>query len=196
MNLDTITMPREEAAEQLAEYQQALERHQDAEYEAVARGLRWLRRDDVLGLLDIRAAITAGGVDYAHRPRLAVCQADAKWCWMERWDSGSVRFANRATRALAHNAKRGIVDLPAGTLPIADLNWNERRAKAMVPMVPARLRPKLHLRNYHVLWEAEWTPEPPVDPALLKHIGGDLYAVLGIWDLTPLERAILAGRNG
>lgn len=32
------------------------------------------------------------------------------------------------------------------------------------------------------------------DPALLKHIGGDLYAVLATWDLTELERSVLGGR--
>jgi hypothetical protein len=47
-----------------------------------------------------------------------------------------------------------------------------------------------------VLWEADWKvhPVPPGDPALLKHIGGDLYAVVAVWDLTPLEQAVLAAR--
>jgi hypothetical protein len=36
---------------------------------------------------------------------------------------------------------------------------------------------------------------PPEDPALLKHIGGDLYAVLAVWNLTELERAVLSGRG-
>ena len=66
--------------------------------------------------------------------------------------------------------------------------------RAMVPLVPPPLRPAHALRNYHVLWEADWQQAPPADPALLKHIGGDLYAVLAIWDLTELERAVLAGR--
>lgn len=37
--------------------------------------------------------------------------------------------------------------------------------------------------------------EAPVDPALLKHIGGDLYAVVATWDLTDLERAVLDGHR-
>lgn len=45
-----------------------------------------------------------------------------------------------------------------------------------------------------MLFEAEWRPEPPKDPALLRHIGGDLYSVVAVWDLTELERAVLAGR--
>jgi hypothetical protein len=50
-----------------------------------------------------------------------------------------------------------------------------------------------------VLWEVEeWTwrttPRPPGDPALLRHVGGDIYAVEAIWDLTPLEQLVLSGR--
>jgi len=33
---------------------------------------------------------------------------------------------------------------------------------------------------------------PPRDPALIRHIRGDLWAVLAVWDLTELERAVLA----
>jgi hypothetical protein len=64
----------------------------------------------------------------------------------------------------------------------------------MVPPVPPGLQPKFGLGNYHILWEAEWEMVAPKDPALLKHIGGDLYAVLATWDLTEIERTVLAGR--
>ena len=43
------------------------------------------------------------------------------------------------------------------------------------------------MRGFHVLWEVEsWTPEPPRDPALLRHLRGDLWSVLAVWDLTEL----------
>jgi hypothetical protein len=32
-----------------------------------------------------------------------------------------------------------------------------------------------------------------VDPILLRPIGGDLYAVVAQWDLTEIERTIIAG---
>lgn len=35
---------------------------------------------------------------------------------------------------------------------------------------------------------------PPGDPLLLKHLAGTLYAVLAVWDLTELERAVFGGR--
>jgi hypothetical protein len=34
----------------------------------------------------------------------------------------------------------------------------------------------------------------PVDPALLRHIRGDLWAVLAVWNLTDLERYVLSQR--
>ncbi len=63
----------------------------------------------------------------------------------------------------------------------------------MVPLIPPALRPSTDFRNFHILWEAEWQRVAPKDPALLKHVGGHLYAVLATWDLTELERAVLGG---
>jgi len=71
---------------------------------------------------------------------------------------------------------------------------NEARARALVPMIPPKFRPTAKLSNYHIMFEAVWKPVPPVDPFLLKHLGGTLYVVLAQWDLTPLEQAVLAGR--
>ena len=72
----------------------------------------------------------------------------------------------------------------------------------MVPIVPPKHRPRRDslLEGYLVLWEVdEWTwterPSPPHDPALLKHLGGDLYAVLAVWDLSDLERLVLTERR-
>ena len=72
--------------------------------------------------------------------------------------------------------------------------------RSMVPNVPPKFRParSTTLATYHVLWEVdEWkkTPRPPGDPALLKHLRGDLWIVLATWDLTPLEQAVLAERH-
>jgi hypothetical protein len=40
-----------------------------------------------------------------------------------------------------------------------------------------------------------WNEIPARDPALLRHIRGDLWAVLAVWDLTELERAVLGQRS-
>lgn len=71
------------------------------------------------------------------------------------------------------------------------------RGKTIVPLVPPRHRPKnSRIRNFHILWEVdEWTMVPPKDPALLRHIRGDLWSVQAIWDLSELERLVLTQRR-
>ena len=75
---------------------------------------------------------------------------------------------------------------------------------AQVPMIPpigVRLAGGgSKLRHHVVLWEAEWSERrpaalPPYDPYLLRPLGGDLYAVVSEWDLTEIERAVMAGRT-
>jgi hypothetical protein len=71
-----------------------------------------------------------------------------------------------------------------------------KNGAAMVPMVPADVYPSrgLDLSKHFVLWEVEdWDAAPPVDPMLLKPIGGNLYAVIAQWNLTEIERVIIAG---
>jgi hypothetical protein len=67
----------------------------------------------------------------------------------------------------------------------------------MVPLIPPTYRPKGgRIRRFHILWEVEeWEMVPPKDPALLRHLIGDLWSVMGTWDLTELERAVLFGRR-
>jgi hypothetical protein len=72
---------------------------------------------------------------------------------------------------------------------------------ALIPMIPADVRPRDALENCYVLWEVEHWADRPIratpdrDPYLLKHLAGDLYAVIAEWDLTELERAIMQGRR-
>lgn len=193
MDLATITMPRNEARAKFLEYRRAVRDRHDAEDEAIMRGYKALAAGSQL--VELAATIRAGGVDEQHRPRLAVARADAEFCWMTRSRTGAVEFSTREQWDWRH--RREVRRFPSGTLPeispaVPWSSWD--RHMAMVPPVPPGLRPKHSLAGYTVLWEAEWTRVAPKDPALLKHIGGDLYAVVAIWDLTDLERAVLARR--
>jgi hypothetical protein len=63
-------------------------------------------------------------------------------------------------------------------------------------MVPPDVMPArgCDLSKHFVLWEVEnWDAAPPIDPILLRPIGGNLYAVVAQWDLTEVERMIIAG---
>lgn len=66
-----------------------------------------------------------------------------------------------------------------------------RKRSATVPAVPDHIRAQAGRKDL-VLWEAEWKRPVPRDPALLEHVGGNLYIVKAVWDMTPLEQAVLA----
>jgi hypothetical protein len=131
-------------------------------------------------LISATEAVIAAGMDDMGLPRLAINRADEDHVLLDA-DRVGLRFYNR-TRA------HPILIAAEGYTP----RWNMR---AVAPIIPPQYRPPFQLSNYHLLWEVQgWTParrQPRADPALLKHIGGDLYAVLAIWDLTELESRIL-----
>lgn len=191
MELQTITEDQAAAQAAFREYRAAFmaERNRiDGElmrgYKALAQGKQLIR---------LTETIQAGGADDLGRPRLAIARADERWIRFSRDRDGAVRFfPNGNVRATDR-----VFRLPPATLPRAvdgqpyEDGW---RMVATVPLIPPRFRPPHALTGYHLLWEAEWSVRAPRDPALLKRIGGDLFAVLAVWDLTELERAVLEMR--
>jgi len=168
-----------------------------------------------------RTLVQGRGGPYEHRneyllPRLAACQWRAAFvfCGGIR-ANGSVQLADSVGRRESYTS--GVVELDAGTFDLTDspvsevaLRSHSFQAKtssgwrgawsAQVPIVPPQHRPGRGMGDRIVLWEVEnWTwqttPRPPGDPALLRPIGGDLYAVEAVWDLTELEKLVLAGRE-
>lgn len=137
------------------------------------------------------ASIVKAGLNDDGLPNLAILRADRKNVVTCMYHDGScVMFAEGSTSS--HSASTLRYYWPAKSFTGGNAKWN---AKAMAPIIPLMHRPKRGLANYHVLWEAEWTPIPPVDPMLLRRIGkSDMWAVMAAWDLTPVERAAMAGR--
>lgn len=199
MDLSTIEMERPKAREAFLDYRKAVRERHNAEDEQIMRGYRELARGRQL--IQLSDTIVAGGtVERTWRswdnrtwkatlPALAVMRADAPECWLE---TGAQRVSFTPERW--YRGRKDRLTVRGLDVSVGEADW-----KAMVPIVPPALRPKAMLSNYHILWEADWTKEvvrPPRDPALLRRIGGDLFAVVAIWDLTDLERAVLAGRAG
>lgn len=206
----TMRMDRETARKHFLEYRAAVRARHNAEdaqimrgYQAMSQGKQLVRLTDV---------IRAGGVHPNGMPRLAVAQSDTQWVYCVRQGDGRVEFLPK--QWIDGRMRRGISRFAEGTLPAdrcrPDCDPSQPRyrhtghytnghgLRAMVPNVPPALRPQHALANYWTLFEVDkWerVPQPPGDPALLKHIGGDLYAVLAVWDLTPLEQAVLGGRT-
>ena len=210
MNMATITAPREEARDKARTYRNASDRapandeYRDAAevYELLAAGRM---------LINVGIAIRDGGFDQKMRPRLALARADRKQVYFS-WESFSDTgyFDSRARRFRGDRVHDHLVE---------SVNFNRRHNRvhsngwgctvqgyALVPMVPpeclitARRRGPGQLRDWHILWEVEqWSDkpllaEPPVDPYLLRRVRGDLFEVLAQWDLTEVERMVMAGR--
>lgn len=199
----TISIPAAEAREKVAEYLRAVRDRHNAEDAAILRGYRAMAKGHAL--IDLPKMIRLGGVfEATGLPRIAVATSSHEFVHVERESRGSVIF--QPEQWTNRNRRKDVYRCPVGTLPKAKLDWNRAvngshpwhgRMRAMVPHVPPAFRPIHSLDGYATLFEVEeWAPDPtaPVDPALLKHVGGDLYAVLATWDLTPLEQSVLNGR--
>lgn len=206
MDVPTITMDRTEARQRFLEYRHSVQARHDDEDAEVMRGYRALSQGQPL--LCVSDALRQAGIDEWGRPRLAISRADHPFCWFRRDAStGHVYFAPDDRTARNRRAPNG------GTYPDylqfrgvynpEELTWQQRngmtqfawRHRTLVPRIPPSLRPKLHLRNFHVLFEPDgWEQMPDPDPMLLKRVSHDLYAVLAVWDMTPVEMAVLGRR--
>lgn len=205
MDLATITMDRAEARQAFLDYRRAVRDRHNEEDAQIMRGYRELSKGR--RLIHLSQTFAAGGTvervrrnETVHLPALAVARADLAEVYV-RADGysdaitflPSVEYRGRRDRITV----RGVRPEGCRSWVSCAPGWGAWRA--MVPPVPPALRPSHHLRNYHILWEAEWAfntpPRPPGDPALLKRIAGDLFVVLAVWDLTPLEKAVLSARG-
>jgi hypothetical protein len=96
------------------------------------------------------------------------------------------------------NGWRGkiFVDIKFPPIPDGILGqWDhEKVLKTIVPKIPASLRPKGDLNKYYILWEVEKWQAVPKDPYLLKRLTKNMFVILAGWDLTELERSVIAGR--
>lgn len=196
MNLPTLEMPVEEARREYLTYRKAIENDRFAEYEIIRKSYHALSKGHAI--VNVRDAIKAAGAHEDGSPKLAIARADDQWCYFSRqWASGggsttSLRFT--ATQRWTYRNRAEIFEDVLPPLPSNSRYGGRWGGKSVVPLVPPALCPKAELSNYHILWEAEWE-RVPVDPALLKRIEGDLFAVLAVWDLTEVERMALGLRR-
>jgi hypothetical protein len=193
MNLPTIEVSEEEANAKLAEYEEAIKQERSVEDEAIAQAYRAAKRG--LSVVRLTEAVALGGFFDGGLPRIAIARADTQQC-LVHWSGDDLIYAedarwyaNQGALVGAHSVRVPMRDVPTVR------HW--RRAQAPVPLIPPKCRPKRYrLHRCHVLWEVDaWTQVVARDPALLRHIRGDLWAVLAVWELTDLERAILGQRS-
>jgi len=195
MELGTLIIDPAEAREKLAEYEAQLASDRTTEDEAIRLGYRAAARG--LGVIRLSEAIRLGGYfENSGLPKIAVVRADAPtcFCW---WDWRDLVFSSendwRSNRGAAVGSKSVRLRQPQDAPP----HHVGGIAATIVPVIPPSIRPRpRRLHGFHILWEVEeWKPvTPPKDPALIRYIRGDLWAVSAVWDLTALERAVLTQR--
>lgn len=202
MNLAEIKTGADEARAALREYKSAVavrRSQRRAELDAL------IRQEDELvmstyrllaqgkRIINIRDTIEQGGIDDQGRPKLAVTRADQRTVTLNWRNSGrwAICGDDSPRKSWDHWFHSRTDCFDGGPIP---QGVPRNTYRAVVPLIPAPLRPAADLSNYHILWEAEWRRVAPKDPALLKHIGGDLFIVVAVWDLTEVERMALGIR--
>jgi hypothetical protein len=193
MELTTLEIPEDEARAKLAEYEGMLHDERTAEDDAIAAGYRAAARG--LPIIRLSQSVAAGGFFDNGLPRIAVIRATEPECFVH-WDGSDLVYSDGLADNRGALVGRATVRVTVAEKPRVTRHSSWSRAKTIVPIIPPRYRPRLRrLKGFHLLWEVEsWTPVPPRDPALLRHIRGDLWAVSAVWDLTELERYVLSQR--
>lgn len=203
MNVTRITMDREQARTKLRALRKQLHRRADAEYSALAAGYEALVEGKPV--ISLTGAIEGGGFDAKQRPRLAIARSDRRQVMVSRntgWRANNTIRFNSSLIARGRDPLNTMIDLVCHNAPAATAYVE---GYALVPIVPAEVVALIgggsNLRHFFTLFEVEnWSDTrlratPDRDPYLLRHLGGDLYSIIGEWDLTELERAVMLGRR-
>lgn len=187
MQTQTLEMDREEAARMWRKYREhrAYSKPIDQEieriYHAISKGKVVIRALDSI----VKAGLQDNGL-----PHLAIVRADKQSCYCTVARDGSCVMSD-ARWITGRTARSKIFRFPVGSFPAA----HQRDGEAIVPHIPPDIRPARGLENYAILFEAIWTPVPPIDPMLLRRIGlGDTWLVCGAWELSSIERAVMQDR--
>lgn len=188
MRVCDLRMSKMRAWNAFQEYRKALGKSASPEDAAIMKAYKSLAKGKTV--IDLYTTMREVGVFSNGLPRLAIMRADQKFCVCNVYRFGRATFDSSDWPRQNASDK---VSLPDGTFPNRDGNI---KGRALVPSIPPKFRPpESMLRNYWILWEAVWSVEAPHDPMLLKRLGKNLYAVVASWDLTPVERSVLALRR-
>lgn len=192
MKVEKIVVDKKQARELYREYKahasygDKMDKEIQRAYQLIAQGRLVIKALESIG---------AAGLGPDNRPKLAISNAIAKECHLRLWQAGS---ASMSAQRWGRGGSAYNFTFPGGTFTVpqfSERTFGTVDAVAQVPLIPINLRPTEALKNYHILFEAEWRPIPPKDPMLLRRIGkADMWLVVAAWDLTEVERAAMATR--
>lgn len=189
-----ILVPQEQAKVEWKKYCELLKKRKDKHLKIMKEAMYFAKQGKKI--LDVYEAIQKAGLNKNGEPRFAIARADFNNASFRKMDEGSGIFGDQWNK--------DSVSLPQKTFKIHwerkegrtdEWNIKDRDLQTKVPIIPADLMPEGDLSNYYILWEVkEWEKLPETkDPFLLKRISENLFVILGTWDVTELERAIIGG---
>jgi len=198
MKLEKYEVPKKDALKCWREYQVACKDNpKDRFLRDMKKVYHQLKAGTSAGkkVIDIQKVIPAGGMNVNHSPKLAVAKASTTVVECEVHRDGRILFLNQRWPKVHDIIVKGAFpEVPQEQFTKERLQTS-KRFQAPIPAIPASLRPKGDLSNYYILWEVEeWKIVPPRDPYLLRRITPNMFVVLAGWDLTELERSVMAGR--
>jgi len=188
MNIETLTETKRAATEKWHEYKNAEKVNKDPMYKDLRKVYNQIKNGKKV--IDIFKVIQKGDVHANFHPKLAIAKALTKNITCKYYQDGTVKFLNDRNELAADVILKNC--LPTFKM---QRTWDFQILQAPVPIVPPKFLPKILTDDYYILWEVdEWKQVPPTDPFLLKRITTTLFVVLAGWDLTELEKAVMAGR--
>ena len=209
MEVEQLSLPKKKLEEESAALKEALKANHQLEKSQMTKDL--LKVYGFMNrykgkIVDVPLSFKKAGLNEDGDPRLAIARADAKTIHGTKYRDGSFLIQpDRASWKVTQS--NGDIQFSAGTFsfPLVQIKRGEynftevknERIQAPVPIIPAKLLHlvKSKLSNYSILWEVDhWKPEPPKDPMLLRQLTPNLFGVLAVWNLTPLEKAVIRGR--
>jgi len=196
-SIKKIIMPEEQATKEWKAYCDLLKKRKDRYLQVMKSAMYQLKKG--FPLIDIFEVMKNGGLNDKNEPNFAISRADYTKIIFEKHDQGTGIFKKEGW---AYD--KDAVQLPQ---KIFNIHWSrpegqeqswridKKEIQTTVPKPPAVILPDGNLSGYYILWQAkDWQVLPEKkDPFLLKRISENLFAILGSWDVTDLERAVIGG---
>lgn len=204
METDTIDMTVEEAEEAYKKYAELVKEREEKSLEILKQASYHLSQGRKV--LNIYDSILRGGVDENKEPKLAIGRADWGTVFFTKHRGKSGAFGS--ARVGSNWGKVDSVRLPINyfdeewEIEDSTKSWSEPKRptiKSAIPLIPAELMPKGKLNNYYILFEVgRWEEDLSRrrvgdDPLLLRRLSENMFVVLAMWDVSPLEKAVLEG---
>jgi hypothetical protein len=200
-----MLLPEDQAREEWKKYCEVLKTRKEKYLRVMKDAMYQMKEGNPI--IDVYEAIRKAGLNKNNEPRFAISRADLSTVYFRKRDEGTGKFGWEKYSSTDIVDSRDNINLPANLFKIhwdraknrdgTDATWEieKQLLKTKVPIIPVEILPDGDLENYYILWEVkEWESLPETkDPFLLKRISENLFAVLGQWDVTELERAVISG---